>query len=273
MDGAKMPRLRTVDLEAFELSVPPLDEQARISEAIKMLTSKVNQARRLHSECMIEAATILRATIEDRFSEFKGEYRPLQSFLLDKPRNGWSPPSDGHAAEGTPVLTLSAVTGFRYDCSKIKWTSAATQAGVNYWLKPRELLITRSNVPELVGHAAIYDGTPEHCICPDLIMKMTVDPEKADVRFVHYWLQSKVARDYLVARARGTSGTMKKINQGHVQRIPVPQVPLRKQQQIVEHLESLRERVDRLEERFATMDSELKSFTPALLAKAFRGEL
>jgi type I restriction enzyme S subunit len=134
---------------------------------------------------------------------------------------------------GVPVLTLSAVTGFEYNGSKVKLTSAPTEDGAHYWLRENDILITRSNTEELVGHVALYDGMPEKVICCDLIMKMQVDPAKADRRYVYYCLRSPLARRYLSSRAQGASPTMKKIGKAVVQDFPIPIRPLAEQQRIV----------------------------------------
>jgi type I restriction enzyme S subunit len=115
----------------------------------------------------------------------------------------------------------------------VKLSSAPTQDNAHYWLQEGELLITRSNTQELVGHAAIYDGTPPKAICCDLIMKMRVDPTKAHTRFVHFYLRSPQARLYLTSRAHGASSTMKKIGKQVVQDLPIPLPPLAEQQRIV----------------------------------------
>jgi len=159
--------------------------------------------------------------------------KPLSEVLSVQPRNGWSPPATHHSESGNPVLTLSSVTGFNYDGSKVKFTSAPVKEDAHYWLREGELLISRSNTSALVGHAAIYDGTSSPAICPDLIMKMRVDESEALTRFVHYFLQTSEARAYLTSQAGGASGTMQKINKSVVQQTPIPVPPLPEQERIV----------------------------------------
>ncbi len=127
----------------------------------------------------------------------------LADVLQGKPRNGWSARCD-NSEGGTPVLALSAVTGFTYNRAGHKRTSLPTQPEAHYWLQPGDLLVTRSNTPELVGHAAIYDGHPSPCIYPDLMMRLEVDPNRADSTFVWRWLQAPLVRDYIVSNAKGT---------------------------------------------------------------------
>lgn len=260
-------------IQALEVPLPPLSEQRRVVARITELISRLKRAREKHLKAMADLRHLLQMEIDRRLGRLTDGRALLQDHLLSKPRNGWSPPADSYSGSGVPVLTLSAVTGFNYDGSKVKWTTAETRPDAHYWLKPDELLITRSNTRELVGHAAICDGTPPRCICPDLIMKMTVNPQMANVRFIHYWLQSTEVRSYVMSRARGTSGSMKKIAQRDVQAIPVPSICLRNQEQIVSRLDAFRAEISRLRSIQAEMGSQLSTFMPALLAKAFRGEL
>src|SRR5665811_1813631 len=92
-------------------------------------------------------------------------------------------------------------------CGKI-WKSGSVAAGfrttslpvrpnAHYWLSKGDLLVTRSNTPDLVGHAAIYEGAPSPCICPDLMMKLAVRRDAADTRFIWHWLQTRLVRDYV----------------------------------------------------------------------------
>ena len=265
--------LRKEQLLAFEIPVPPLAEQQRIVGRIEALTSRLEEACQARQSAFAEAKELLVAAISKSLVERKAEMEPLCGLLIEQPRNGWSPPAVFQTGEGIPVLTLSAVTGFVYDGSRVKSTSAPTREGAHYWLKSGELLITRSNTPELVGHAAIYDGTPAKAICCDLIMKMTANPEKADIRFIHYCLRSPAVRQFVTHRAKGASGTMHKISKQDVQDIPIPRIPLPEQRRIVARLDALRAKVDELQRLQREVETELAAFTPALLAKAFRGEL
>lgn len=265
--------LTTSFITEIDIPVPSLDVQHMVVAKIKQLLNRIKEVGVLQKMAKADADACWHATINDLLLNLTDNHVHIQYYLIGKPRNGWSPSADSHVGRGAPVLTLSAVTGFKYDGSKVKWTNAETQLNAHYWLKPGELLITRSNTPELVGHAAIYDGNPTPCICPDLIMKMTVDGTKADVRFIHYWLQTTTVRRYIVSRARGTSGTMKKINQGHVQQIPIPRIPLTEQSRIADQLDTVQKNLYKLTRIQSEIDNELASFTPALLAKAFRGEL
>lgn len=64
-----------------------------------------------------------------------------------------------------------------------------------------------------------------------------------------------------------------KLNQKNMNTIPVPVPPIEEQHEIVRRVETLFAFADRLEARLSTARKQVEQLTPALLAKAFRGEL
>ena len=254
------------------IPLPPMSEQRRVVARIEELSAQIHEARTLRRQATQEAGALLKSGLHRLANRNWGLAR-LDAVLLSKPRNGWSAKCDSDE-NGTAVLALSAVTGFKYCSTAFKRTSLTTASDAEYWLKPGDLLITRSNTPELVGHAAIYDGSPSPCIYPDLMMRLEVAPDLTDSRFVWYWLQSPVVREFIVRNAKGSSPTMKKISQPLVMSIPFPSgVPLAEQRRIVAELDALQAEVDALKRLQAETSAELDALLPAILDRAFKGEL
>jgi type I restriction enzyme S subunit len=254
------------------IPLPPLDEQRRLVARIEALAAKIDEARGLRRLAVEEAEALLTSCIAQMLTS-KSSTGHLHDVLLEKPRNGWSVRCD-NSENGTPVLTLSAVTRFSYKNHEFKKTSEHTISDAHYWLQKDDLLITRSNTPELVGHAAIYDGSPSPCIYPDLMMRLVVNEEIVDKRFLLYWLRSVSVRDYIQRNAKGTSPTMKKISQGIVMNIPFPSaLSLEEQRRIVAYLDGLQGKVDALKQLQAQTQAELDALLPSVLDKAFKGEL
>ena len=251
---------------------PPLEDQRRVVLRIEELAAKVGEARGLRSKTVKEAQA-LETTATTRALEGIPINGYLGEVLLEKPRNGWSARCD-NVDTGVAVLSLGAVTGFTYRNREFKRTSEPTSQDAHYWLQKEDLLITRSNTPELVGHAAIYDGSPSPCIYPDLMMRLVIDAEQADKKFVHRWLKSAFVRDYISRSAKGTSPTMKKITQGTVMGIPFPSsLSLREQHLIVKQIDDLQAKVDTLKRLQYKTEAELNALLPSILDKAFKGEL
>ncbi len=265
--------LNPPDFWSLTVPLPPLAEQRSIVTYIERVASKVEEARTIRAIAEAQARPVFLAALNRAAASLPEITGTLGEILESPPRNGWSVRCDG-SVTGTSVLTLSAVTGFRYNPKAIKRTSEPVDPNAHYWLHPGDLLITRSNTPELVGHAAIYDGRPSPCIYPDLMMRCRVIPERADVRFVHLWLQSSVVREHIRQKAKGTSPTMKKISQGDVEEIPFPtNVNLEDQRAVVSYLDNLLAKVDTLRRLQGETAPELGALLPSILDKAFKGEL
>lgn len=264
--------VRPKTLLSAQIPLPPLPEQRRVVTRIEELGAQIKEARDLRQRATGDAEALLASALR-RCVQNIVPTGTLADVLSEKPRNGWSARCD-NAADGIPVLSLAAVTGFTYRESEFKRTSLFASKEGHFWLRPGDLLITRSNTPELVGHAAIYDGGPAPCIYPDLMMRLVVNGALAETRFAWYWLQSTSAREFVVRNAKGTSPSMKKISQGTVMAIPFPvSLSPGEQRRIVAELDKLRDELATLKSLQAETAAELDALLPSVTDKAFKGEL
>jgi type I restriction enzyme, S subunit len=108
----------------------------------------------------------------------------------------------------------------------------------------------------------------------DKMMRIRADSARADTRFVYYWLRTPAVRAVLEAAASGTSSSMRNITQKDVIGLPFPvDTGLPEQRTAVEELDEI---VSRIVDARATQQSaeqDLSALMPALLDRAFRGEL
>ncbi len=259
----------------IEFPVPPLAEQQRIvsllDEAFEgIATAKANAERNLQN-----ARALFECHLQSVFSQRGPEWMEttLEEVLDIQPQNGWSPPAANHSISGTPVLTLSSVTGFQFRPDKRKFTSAATDSRRNYWVKNGDLLITRSNTPELVGHVAIAHGITEPTIYPDLIMRMNPAPDRMVTEFLYFQMRTTMLRKEIMGRAQGANPTMKKISNSSVKTLPVMVPSIATQMAIVETMNELTKEIQRLTQIYQQKVSALDELKKALLHKAFAGEL
>ncbi|MBI4517198.1 MAG: restriction endonuclease subunit S [Deltaproteobacteria bacterium] len=277
--GVGLGHITKGELERVRLPIPfpqeperSLDVQRRIVARIEALLAEMKEARALAEDIRSDTDRVMDAAVEEAMSQLGPGRQALIEVLDGKPRNGWSPQCDNDPA-GAPVLKLGAVLGFRFNPGAIKYTNIKVDRKAHYWLNPGDILISRSNTPDLVGHAAIYGGEPHPCIYPDLLVRMRVRTDAADAQFVVYWLRSREAREYVAAHASGASSTMKKITQGDVCELPFPYVCVELQRAIVAQLDTVQTEVNEMC-RLQAHDAELlDQVEQAILERAFRGEL
>jgi type I restriction enzyme S subunit len=274
-EGAVFASINKAEIEALPLAVAPLAEQQRIvgllDEAFEGLaTAKANAEKNLQN-----ARALFESHLQSVFTQRGPGWvmTTLEKVLATQPQNGWSPPAANHSASGTPVLTLSSVTGFKFRPDKVKFTSASTDHKKKYWVKNGDFLITRSNTPELVGHVAIASGIEKPTIYPDLIMRMNPIPDRALTEFLYYHLRTPALRTEIMGRAQGANPTMKKISNGAVKTLPIAVPTIATQQAIVETLNDLTEETQRLAAIYSRKLTALEALKKSLLQQAFTGAL
>lgn len=107
-------------------------------------------------------------------------------------------------------------------------------------------------------------------VTPD-VMKMSVDPSVARTEYLMHYFNSPVSKNITESVCFGV--TRLRIDLSLFKTFPVPLPPLAEQHEIVRRVETLFAFADRLEARCAAARKQAGQLTPALLAKAFRGEL
>ena len=257
------------------MPLPPLSEQKRIVAILDEAFAVIATATSNAEKNLANARELFESELNRVFSQ-KGDgwaETTLGDVCAVQPRNGWSPPAANHSDSGTPVLTLSSVTGFHFRADKIKFTSASTDSQRHYWVKNGDFLITRSNTPDLVGHVAIASGIHEPTIYPDLIMRMNPAPERMMTEFLYYQMRSPALRKEITGRAQGANPTMKKISNKAVKTLPIAVPSLSIQRAIVGTLNTLTAETQRLESIYRQQLAALTELKQSILHKAFTGEL
>lgn len=274
--GAAQPQITRTNLAPLHISYPAsMEEQRRIVGILDEAFEGIAKARANAEKNLQNARALFESHLQSIFTQRGKEWqlKKLESVLAAQPQNGWSPPAANHADSGTPVLTLSSVTGFRFRPDKIKFTSAATDRHRHYWVKNGDFLITRSNTPDLVGHVAVASGITQPTIYPDLIMRMNPAPNLALTEFIYYQMRSPFMRKEIASRAQGANPTMKKISNAAVRTLPIAVPSLATQRTVVNKLGAISNETQRLEsiykQKLATLDALKKS----LLHQAFTGKL
>lgn len=285
VQGALYPAVRSKDVRGFQAVLAPLAEQKRIADKLDALLARVDACRgrldRVTSilkhfrQSVLAAATggeLTREWREERGRDLADWETTTIAALLDgKPRNGYSPRA---VERPTAVrsLTLTATTTGTFRGEHSKYIDEEIPPESHLWLVPGDILIQRANTIEHVGVSAIFDGPSATFIYPDLMMKCRANA-RVVTPFLHYILSSEPVRTFFRESATGTAGNMPKINQQAVLAAPAVLPPLDEQLEVVRRMKALLAFADQLDRRYDMSRKLVGKFTPAALAKAFRGEL
>jgi len=166
--------------------------------------------------------------------------KPLFGRLLTKIEQGWSPvAAEGElAVDQWAVLTLSSVRRGVFNGHAVKPVSLTAKIPTGIEVGDGDVLLTRSNTRDRVGDVCIVRSPRSKTILCDLIYRLRLRADKVVPEFLVYQLLSPLGRAQIERDARGSSGTMPKISQGHIKswRILVPTVE--EQRCIVEFIDA-----------------------------------
>jgi type I restriction enzyme, S subunit len=190
--------------------------------------------------------------------------------LLGEPLcNGRSVPD---AADGFPVLRLTALKGGRLDLSERKtgaWTRSEAEP---YFVQRRDFLVARGNGSiRLVGRGGLVDVEPDEVAYPDTLIRVRLaSPIDADY-FAQIW-NSAVIRSQVERKAKTTAG-IHKVNQHDLESCAVPLPP---QAEAARIREALSEALSVVDAADATVELDLRRLArlrQSILRWAFEGKL
>lgn len=264
--------LSTAKLKRVQLALPPLTEQHRIVEALEEQLSRLDAAAASVEQGLRRSQTLLRAVVDSELCSVSSSPKMLLGNVLSEPLR------NGHSAKatidpnGVRTLSLTAVTSGEFSDANTKLTVADRDRVKGLWLEPQDLLIQRSNTPELVGTAALFTGALNWAIFPDLLIRVRLN-SRVMPEFVLLELQSKRGRSYFKGRAKGLAGSMPKIDQAAIEGFEISVPALEVQKRIVQRVADERERISRLAAELVKARRRGGSLRNGLLRKAFAGGL
>lgn len=284
--GLNMPRLGTDAGNKAPLVLAPVAEQERIADKLDTVLARVNTV----NDRLARVAPILKrfrqsvlaaATSGALTADWRGDQRlPKKEWpeevLTDGVvsfANGISKRS-GTSGSETTVLRLA---DFK-NSLRIRGNERTIRLMPNeiekFKLENGDLLVVRVNGSvELTGKFILYEQLIDkvECYC-DHFIRIRINADKFDPNFVVAVANAGAGRDH-IENGLVTSAGQNTVNQGVLGSMPIPRPSLDEQKEIVRRVELLFAYADRLEARLQAAQTAAQRLTPALLAKAFRGEL
>lgn len=262
--------------------VAPRPEQKRIADKLDTVLTRVDAVNtrlacvapilRRFRQSVIAAATAGRLT-EDWRSERgmdRGTETTLQSICVPDRVITYGVIKLGEETlAGTPCLRTSNVRWLRFELEGLKLIHPSLSAEYGRTvLRGGEVLV---NVRGTLGGVAVATDDMAGWNVSREVAVVPVDRAKANPGYISLWIASDERQRWLTGVAKGVAYTG--INIEDLRTLPV-KLPLKDEQvEIVRRVETLFAFADRLEARLQTAQTASERLTPALLAKAFRGEL
>ena len=225
--GAGIPGLNRSEVyQTHKIPLPPLEMQKEIVAEIEGYQKVIDGARAVVDNYRPHIA------VDPNWPVVQ-----LGEVIQGKPKNGYSGKPVPYTTD-LKVLSLSATTSGTLDISQHKYLDEDIPFDSSCRCRRGDIYFQRGNTTKLVGTTAIFDVDEPNFVYPDLMIRVRADETKIVRQFLLPILQSDPVRQYMIRNATGTAGSMPKINQRIVERIPIPLPPIAIQQQIVAGLEA-----------------------------------
>lgn len=272
--GLAMLHMTKEKMEQFELPLPPLNEQRRIAGLLREKMAAVEKARTA-AQARLQAVKTLPASFLRQVFPQPGRPLPegwqwvkLKNMATLLPSRSISSDGDSHVQ----AVTTACLTESGFNSNGVKPARMKSWDVKDCLIAAGEVLIARSNTPELVGRACLYDGIPEGVVASDLTIRIKAT-NNLSPPFLSRYLSSIFINSYWRDQAGGASGSMKKITRTQVLDLPVPCPSIAEQHRIAR---VLREQMDAVDKARVAVEEEVQTINAlpaALLRQAFNGEI
>jgi len=276
--------INLTQLRNFPVPLAPLNEQRRIAAKLDTTLAAVDACRqrldgveallKRFRQAVLAAATSGELTREWREGKIEARNAWEQITLMQAIKRE-SAITYGviklgvEVSDGVPCLRTSNVRWLQIESDDVKRISPSISANYSRTvLAGGEVLV---NVRGSLGGVAVVDTLMRGWNVSREIAVVPVDEARFIPEFLAFYIGSQKGQRWLAGVEKGVAYTG--INLEDLRTLPVSRPTLEEQQEIVRRTQELFSLADQLEARLTAARKTVERLTPALLAKAFRGEL
>jgi len=144
-------------------------------------------------------------------------------------------PANRPGVHARPYLRVANVQRGVLDLREIKYIDVPDEDMPKLRLETGDVLLCEGNSPDLVGRGAIWGCEIEDCVHQNHILRVRVDRKRLLPEFVLAVINSAHGQAYFRSKAKRTTN-LASINSKEVANLPVPDLPLAQQKELLEAL-------------------------------------
>lgn len=258
-------RIRPELFLTLTIPLPPLAEQRRIVARIEALAAKIAEARGLRQQAVEEVGTLSSAAAREAFASASCKSTVCAMKGAFRFRNDLIRPTDG--VTGTVRFVglqhVESDTGKRLGEDLV---AAETLDGRKFQFSPGEIVygylrpyLNKVWVADREGICSV----DQYVLCPA--------ESEVDTHYLAHFMRSPSFVEQ--AKALTNNLMLPRLRSGLLESVEMPRPPLDEQRRIVRYLEDVQAKVDAVRRLQAETAAELDALLPAVLHRAFRGEL
>jgi type I restriction enzyme S subunit len=278
--GVVYPAIRSKYIRTYEIPLAPLNEQKRIADKLDTLVARIDacRARLEHVRVILKhfrEAVLVSAVSGQLVRNLKDEIinpplLPLSQVIdhLKTGPFGSALHKYDYVLNGVPVINPTHIINGRIVPSSNKTVSDSKAQELDKFRFLRgDIVLARRGI---MGRCAVIGDKEEGWLCGS--GSMIIRPNELVLpEFLHIFLSSLSTVNFLTSNAVGS--TMTNLNQRILLKLSIPVPSITTQHKIVERVKALLTYAGHLEARLQKALVQVERLTPALLDKAFRGEL
>lgn len=266
--------IRPGDVLGYKIPLPSLEEQRRIVDRIDGLAAAVEGARSLRRDAATEIDALRASAVNELFSD--KAMASCSIVELGSISNIRAGVTLGRQLSGptirAPYLRVANVQDGRLELAELKEVEIYPHEMEKWKLQRGDLLLTEGGDWDKLGRGTVWQEEVEGCIHQNHIFRVRLDQPGFDPWYVSALLSSPRGKSYFQAASKQTTN-LASINQRQLKAFPVFHVDIKRQRAIVAELDALKEKFDAVKALQTETEAELDAMLPAILDKAFKGEL
>jgi type I restriction enzyme S subunit len=279
--GTTRQALTKQQILGFEIPIAPLAEQRRIADKLDTVLARVDAVNdrlsrvlpllKRFRQSVLAAATSGRLMKEWRLQaelDLDDGYATCRLSEVATSRLGKMLDKQKNTGVETTYLRNINVRWFGFDLSDLQTLRIEPDERESLRVLDGDVLICEGGEP---GRCAVWRSGATDTVFQKALHRVRPDPEKVLPEWIAYCIKWLCDSGKLNDLFTGT--TIKHLTGISLSKVVLPMPPLTEQAEIVRRVELLFAYADRLEGRLKVVQNATARLTPALLAKAFRGEL
>ncbi|MBQ6682053.1 MAG: restriction endonuclease subunit S [Prevotella sp.] len=259
--GATFKEISKKVVEEITIPVPPLSEQQSIVDYLDSAFAKIDAMKANAEKALNEAKALFQASLKEMLEPKEGWEEKTFSDLYDV-RDGTHDSPKYHET-GYPLVTSKNLRGGILDMSNVSFISEEDYNAINNRSKVDigDVLFAMIGT---IGNPVYVQEKPNYAIKNMALFKV---PSNQSGEFLRYYLLNDNVLLKMQNDSKGT--TQKFVSLGYLRNFLIKIPSLSEQQSIVATLDSLKSKVDRLQENYDKISQECDALKQAILRQVF----
>jgi len=251
-----------------------LAEQRSVVARIAELAAQVKEARTLRHQATEEVEALTASHTNFIFTN--DDTRRWPTCSLEEVAEIRSGVTLGRRLNGRtirlPYLRVANVQDGHLDLTEIKQVEVLETEAEKWRLLGGDLLLTEGGDWDKLGRGTVWRNEVPHCIHQNHIFRVRTRADPFVPEFLAALIGSTVGKSYFQEASKQTTN-LASINQRQLKAFPLFKPPIAEQRRILTELDGWQAKVDEVKRLQAGTATGLNALLPAVLDRAFQGEL